>query len=68
MKSNHKYGSIGTKLEALKQKNSDKNTIIQTSICNTPLYRMNAENLKFETLNMIKPIKLKQRKIFDTNE
>ena len=29
---------------------------------------MNAENLKFETLNMIKPIKLKQRKMFNTNE
>ena len=26
------------------------------------------ENLKFETLNMIKPIKLKQRKTFDTHE
>lgn len=39
-----------------------------TTILNTPLYRMNAENLKFETLNMIKPINLKQRKMFDTNE
>lgn len=66
--SNRKYGSIGTKLEELRAKNLDKNPMIMTTILNTPLYRMNAENLKFETLNMIKPINLKQRKMFDTNE
>lgn len=39
-----------------------------TTILNTPLYRMYAETFKFETLNMIRPIKLKQRKMFDTME
>lgn len=68
LKSNQKYGSIGTKLETVRAKNIDKNPVIMTTILNTPLYRMNAENLKFETLNMIKPIHLKQRKMFDTNE
>ncbi len=68
LKSNRKYGCIGKKLETLREKNIDKNPVITNDILNTPLYRMNAENLKFETLNMIKPIKLKQRKTFDTNE
>lgn len=68
LKSNNKYGNIGTKLNRLRKKNIENNPIIQTNILNTPLYRMHAENLKFETLNMIKPIKLKQRKTFDTFE
>ena len=68
LKSNNKYGCIGKKLENLRANNMEKNPIILTNILNTPLYRMNAENLKFETLNMIKPIKLKQRKMFNTNE
>lgn len=36
-----------------------------TIISNTPLYRLYVENNKFETLNMIKPIKLVQRKEVD---
>lgn len=68
MKCNEKYGSIGKKLETLREKNSNKNPIILTTILNTPLYRMYAEKLKFETLNMIKPIKLKQRKQYETIE
>ncbi len=68
LKGNEKYGNIGTKLEKLRAKNMDKNPIIMTTILNTPLYRMYAEFLKFETLNMIRPIKLKQRKMFDTIE
>ena len=46
----------------------NKNPVIMTTILNTPLYRIYAERLKFETLNMIRPIKLKQRKMFDTGE
>jgi len=38
---------------------------VATTILNTPLYRLYAENNRFETLNMIKPIKLSQRKIVD---
>jgi hypothetical protein len=38
---------------------------VTTTILNTPLYRLYAENNRFETLNMIKPIKFSQRKIVD---
>ncbi len=41
-----------------------KNTVT-TTILNTPLYRLYAENNRFETLNMIKPINFSQRKVFD---
>jgi hypothetical protein len=36
-----------------------------TRILNTPLYRLYAETNKFETLNMIKPIRMNQRKLLD---
>ena len=68
LKGNEKYGNIGKKLENLRAKNINKNPVILTTILNTPLYRMYAERLKFETLNMIRPIILKQRKMFDTVE
>lgn len=44
--------------------NKKKNTVT-TTILNTPLYRLYAENNRFETLNMIKPINFSQRKVVD---
>jgi len=38
---------------------------LSTRILNTPLYRLFAEMNKFETLNMIKPIRVNQRKLLD---
>lgn len=38
---------------------------VSTAILNTPLYRLYAENNRFETLNLIKPIKFSQRKVVD---
>ena len=47
------------------QKEGKKKNIVQTTILNTPLYRLYAENNRFETLNLIKPIKFTQRKVVD---
>ena len=44
-----------------------KNTV-STTILNTPLYRLYAENNRFETLNMIKPINFSQRKVVEDVE
>ena len=38
---------------------------VNTDILNTPLYRIYAETNKFETLNLVKPIKMSNRKIID---
>ena len=38
---------------------------VNTDILNTPLYRIYAESNKFETLNLVKPIKMSNRKIID---
>ena len=38
---------------------------VNTDILNTPLYRIYAETHKFETLNLVKPIKMSNRKIID---
>jgi hypothetical protein len=38
---------------------------INSDILNTPLYRLYAETNKFETLNLVKPIKMSNRKIID---
>ncbi len=42
-----------------------KKNSLQKTIHNTPLYRIYAENNRFETLNLIKPIKFSQRKVVD---
>jgi hypothetical protein len=49
------------------EKKSSFNTV-QTTILNTPLYRLYAENSRFETLNLIKPIKFSQRKVVDIEQ
>jgi hypothetical protein len=41
---------------------------IKHIILNTPLYRLYAETNKFETLNMIKPIHLTQRRLVELKE
>lgn len=46
----------------------DKKMTITTTILNTPLYRIYAENNKFETLNLIKPIKFSQRRVMDIDQ
>ena len=38
---------------------------VNSDILNTPLYRLYAETNKFETLNLVKPIKMSNRKIID---
>lgn len=48
-----------------KSKNKKKIKEINTDILNTPLYRIYAETNKFETLNLVKPIKMSNRKIID---
>ncbi len=45
--------------------NPSANVGLSTRILNTPLYRLYAEMNKFETLNMIKPIRMNQRKLLD---
>ena len=49
----------------LKKKKKLRKDEINTDILNTPLYRIYAENNKFETLNLVKPIKMSNRKIID---
>jgi hypothetical protein len=51
-----------------KKLENDKRMTITTTILNTPLYRLYAETHKFETLNMIKPIKFSQRKVMDIDK
>ncbi len=46
-------------------KKKGKNSEINTDILNTPVYRIYAETNKFETLNLVKPIKMSNRKIID---
>lgn len=48
----------------LKSENTSERFKVQT-ILNTPLYRLYAENSKFQTLNLIKPIKFNQTKNID---
>jgi hypothetical protein len=49
-----------------KHKNiTEKTATVTTTILNTPLYRLYTENNRFETLNMIKPIKFSHRKVID---
>jgi hypothetical protein len=48
----------------LKSENISERFKVQT-ILNTPLYRLYAENNKFQTLNLIKPIKFNQTKNID---
>lgn len=38
---------------------------INNEILNTPLYRLYADTNKFETMNLLKPIKISTRKIID---
>jgi hypothetical protein len=49
------------------EKKNSVNTV-QTTILNTPLYRLYAENSRFETLNLIKPIKFSQRKVVNIEQ
>jgi hypothetical protein len=51
------YGSV--------RKNKGKKGEINSDILNTPLYRLYAETNTFETLNLVKPIKMPNRKIID---
>ena len=55
------------KLNSHKKKENEKKMTVTTTILNTPLYRLYAEQNRFETLNMIKPIKFSQRKVMDIN-
>lgn len=41
---------------------------VKSDILNTPLYRLYAENNKFSTLNLLKPIKITNRKIIDIQD
>lgn len=52
--------------QPLSERDNKKNAV-STRILNTPLYRLYAEMNKFETLNMIKPIRMNQRKILDVD-
>ena len=52
----------------LKNQESNKTNGTSTTILNTPLYRLYAENNRFETLNMIKPIKFSQRKVVNIQQ
>ena len=47
------------------QKKKKKRDDVNSDILNTPLYRIYAETNKFETLNLVKPIKMSNRKIID---
>ena len=49
----------------MKKNGKRKKDEINTDILNTPLYRIYAETHKFETLNLVKPIKMSNRKIID---
>ena len=49
----------------MKKKNKLRKEEVNTDILNTPLYRIYAETNKFETLNLVKPIKMSNRKIID---
>ena len=55
------------KFKGKMKKNSKKKIRdeVNTDILNTPLYRIYAETNKFETLNLVKPIKMSNRKIID---
>ena len=48
-----------------KKKYKNKKEEINSDILNTPLYRLYAETNKFETLNLVKPIKISNRRIID---
>ena len=49
----------------MKKKSKLRKDEVNTDILNTPLYRIYAETNKFETLNLVKPIKMSNRKIID---
>ena len=49
----------------LKKNKKKRKEEVNTDILNTPLYRIYAETHKFETLNLVKPIKMSNRKIID---
>jgi len=49
----------------MKKKKFKKRDEVNSDILNTPLYRIYAETNKFETLNLVKPIKMSNRKIID---
>ena len=51
-----------------KRRFKSKKEEINNDILNTPLYRLYAETNKFETLNLLKPIKISNRKIIDINQ
>ena len=50
------------------KKNKKRREEVNTDILNTPLYRIYAEKNKFETLNLVKPIKMSNRKIIDISQ
>ena len=49
----------------MKKNKKLKKDEVNSDILNTPLYRIYAETNKFETLNLVKPIKMSNRKIID---
>ena len=49
----------------MKKNGKKRKEEVNTDILNTPLYRIYAETHKFETLNLVKPIKMSNRKIID---
>ena len=49
----------------IKKNGKKRKEEVNTDILNTPLYRIYAETHKFETLNLVKPIKMSNRKIID---
>jgi len=49
----------------MKKKKFKRRDEVNSDILNTPLYRIYAETNKFETLNLVKPIKMSNRKIID---
>ena len=49
----------------MKKNKKKRKEEVNTDILNTPLYRIYAETHKFETLNLVKPIKMSNRKIID---
>ena len=49
----------------MKKKAKLRKEEVNTDILNTPLYRIYAETNKFETLNLVKPLKMSNRKIID---
>ena len=49
----------------IKKKKFKRRDEVNSDILNTPLYRIYAETNKFETLNLVKPIKMSNRKIID---